>query len=189
MVILSKTQRGHYMKTIETERLTLRSLQLDDALVIEKLAGDYNVAKITLSIPHPYPKGSAKNFITHMLQSETDKKVVIFSIIDKNNNELLGVMNLNLYHIHKRGELAYWIGRPYWGNGFGTEAAKALLHYGFNELHLNKIFAAAFTNNPGSWRIMEKIGMKHEGTFKQHVVKSGEPMDLTYYGILLDEYK
>ncbi|EAL10995.1 acetyltransferase, GNAT family, partial [Bacillus cereus G9241] len=77
-------------------------------------------------------------------------KVVIFSIIDKNNNELLGVMNLNLDHIHKRGELAYWIGRPYWGNGFGTEAAKALLHYGFNELHLNKIFATAFTNNPGS---------------------------------------
>ncbi len=69
------------------------------------------------------------------------------------------------------------------------EAAKTLLHYGFNELHLNKIFAAAFTNNPGSWRIMEKIGMKHEGTFKQHVVKSGEPMDITYYGILLDEYK
>ncbi|WP_436865262.1 GNAT family N-acetyltransferase [Bacillus fungorum] len=177
------------MKTIETDRLILRSLQLDDALVIEKLAGDYDIAKTTLSIPHPYPKGSAKDFITHMLQAETDKKVVIFSILGKNNKELLGVINLNLDPIHKRGELAYWIGRPYWGNGFGTEAAKALLHYGFNELHLNKIFAAAFSNNPGSWRIMEKIGMKHEGTFKQHVVKSGESMDITYYGILRDEYK
>ncbi|MCU5066559.1 MULTISPECIES: GNAT family N-acetyltransferase [Bacillus cereus group] len=177
------------MKTIETERLILRSLQLYDALVIEKLAGDYDVAKTTLSIPHPYPKGSAKDFITHMIQAEIDKKVVIFSIIDKNNTELIGVINLNLNHIHKRGELAYWVGKPYWGNGFGTEAAKTLLHYGFNELHLNKIFAAAFTNNPGSWRIMEKIGMKHEGTFKQLVVKSDEPMDITYYGILLDEYK
>ncbi|MED1300725.1 GNAT family N-acetyltransferase [[Bacillus thuringiensis] serovar konkukian] len=177
------------MKTIETERLILRSLQLYDALVIEKLAGDYDVAKTTLSIPNPYPKGSAKDFITHMLQAETDKKVVIFSILAKNTKKLIGVINFNLNHIHKRGELAYWIGKPYWGNGFGTEAAKALLHYGFNELHLNKIFAAAFTNNPGSWRIMEKIGMKHEGTFNQHVVKSGEPMDITYYGISLDEYK
>ncbi|AJG59710.1 acetyltransferase [Bacillus thuringiensis] len=177
------------MKTIETERLILRSLQLDDAPVIEKLAGDYLVAKTTLSIPHPYPKGSAKDFITHMLQAETDKKIVIFSILGKNNKELLGVINLNLNRIHKRGELAYWIGRPYWGNGFGTEAAKALLHYGFNALHLNKIFAASFTNNPGSWRIMEKIGMNQEGTFKQHVIKYGESIDLTYYGILLSEYK
>lgn len=66
------------MKTIETERLILRSLQLYDALVIEKLASDYDVAKTTLSIPHPYPKGSAKDFITHMIQAEIDKKVVIF---------------------------------------------------------------------------------------------------------------
>ena len=114
---------------------------------------------------------------------------MIFSILGKNNKELLGVINLNLNRIHKRGELAYWIGRPYWGNGFGTEAAKALLHYGFNALHLNKIFAASFTNNHGSWRIMDKIGMNQEGTFKQHVIKYGESIDLTYYGILLSEYK
>lgn len=91
------------MKTIETERLILRSLHLDDALVIEKLAGDYDVAKTTLSIPHPYPKGSAKDFIIYMLQAESNKKVVIFSILHKNNKELIGVINLNLNHIHKRG--------------------------------------------------------------------------------------
>ncbi|EEK45517.1 Acetyltransferase, GNAT [Bacillus cereus m1293] len=138
---------------------------------------------------HTHIQKALQKISLYMLQAESNKKVVIFSILHKNNKELIGVINLNLNHIHKRGELAYWVGKPYWGNGFGTEAAKALLHYGFNELHLNKIFAAAFTNNPGSWRIMEKIGMKHEGTFKQHVVKSGEPMDITYYGILLDEYK
>ncbi len=58
------------MKTIETERLILRSLHLDDALVIEKLAGDYDIAKTTLSIPHPYPKGSAKDFIIYATSRE-----------------------------------------------------------------------------------------------------------------------
>ena len=138
---------------------------------------------------HTHIQKALQKISLHICYKQRSIKSCDFSIIDKNNKELIGVINLNLNHIHKRGELAYWVGKPYWGNGFGTEAAKALLHYGFNELHLNKIFAAAFTNNPGSWRIMEKIGMKHEGTFKQHVVKSGEPMDITCYGILLDEYK
>ncbi len=173
---------------LETERLILRPLTLEDADRVEELASDYDVAKTTLTVPHPYPKGSAKKFIRHVLDAEKEGKIVIFAIINKEESSLIGIMNLSINTSHDRGELAYWIGKPYWGKGFGTEAAKELVKLGFDELHLNRIFAASFTSNPGSWRIMEKIGMKYEGTLKQHLVKWGVYIDLAYYGILKEEY-
>jgi ribosomal-protein-alanine N-acetyltransferase len=173
---------------LETERLVLRLLKLEDAERVEELASDYDVAKTTLTIPHPYPKGSSKQFISSMVDAEKEGKIVIFAVINKEDKRLIGIINISNNKTHERGELAYWIGKPFWGKGFGTEAANAILKLGFEELHLNRIFAAAFTNNPGSWRIMEKIGMKYEGTLKQHVVKWGEYKDLTYYGILADEF-
>jgi len=177
------------MNTLETERLLLRTLTSDDSDRIEELAGDYDVAKSTLNIPHPYPKGSAVQFIDNILISEKNNKIAMFAITLKESRLLIGLANLNLAASHKRGELAYWVGKQYWGKGYGTEAVEALLEYGFNQLNLNRIFAASFTSNPGSWRVMEKIGLKYEGTLKQHVARFGNYYDLAYYGLLKDEYE
>ncbi|KQL54896.1 acetyltransferase [Heyndrickxia shackletonii] len=176
------------MKMIKTERLILRDLSYGDAENIEELAGDYDVAKTTLTIPHPYPKGVAQEFIASMKIAESEGKVVIFSIERKEDSSFIGIININIQKNYHRGELAYWIGKPYWGKGYGTEATKAIIEYGFEKLDLNKIFATSFTNNPGSWRIMEKCGLKHEGILRQHVKRLGEYIDLTYYGLLKDEY-
>lgn len=81
----------------------------------------------------------------------------MFAITDKESKLLIGLININLSEPYKRGELAYWIGKQYWGKGYGTEATKTLLEYGFNQLNLNKFFAASFASNTGSWRIMEKV--------------------------------
>ncbi|MCH1625940.1 GNAT family N-acetyltransferase [Ferdinandcohnia quinoae] len=177
------------MKRIETERLLLRSLKIEDAERVEELASDYDIAKTTLNIPHPYPEGSAAPFIKSMLEAEKENKMATFAIIEKSSSSLIGTMSIGNNTEHKRGELAYWIGKPYWGKGYGTEAAKAVIRYGFDEFGLQKVFAAAFTDNPGSWRIMEKIGMKHEGTLRNHVIKWGKSVDLHYYGILKEELK
>jgi [ribosomal protein S5]-alanine N-acetyltransferase len=176
------------MKIIETERLYLRPLTIDDAMRVEELAGDYEVAKTTLTVPYPYPKGAAKGFIESVLEAERTGKLVISVIVERNLKKLIGIINLNIHPAFKRGELAYWVGKDYWGKGYGTEAAKALLELGFAELGLNKIFAQAFTTNPGSYKIMEKIGLKYEGTLKQHVVRFGEFYDLVQYGLVKEEY-
>ncbi|CAG9621247.1 Putative ribosomal N-acetyltransferase YdaF [Sutcliffiella rhizosphaerae] len=173
---------------METENLILRRLQLDDAERVEELASDYELAKTTLYIPHPYPKGSAVDFIKKVWQGE-ETGLVTFAIVEKESKSLIGVININQTLAFKRGELGYWIGRPYWGKGYGTEAAKAVMEYGFEELQLNKVFAGAFAENPGSWRIMEKIGMKHEGIWRQHGMRDGKFIDLTYYGLLREEYE
>ncbi|HYK74918.1 MAG TPA: GNAT family N-acetyltransferase [Pseudoneobacillus sp.] len=177
------------MKILETERLILRQLTIEDADRVEELASDYDVARTTLTIPYPYPKGSAKQFITSVLDAENDGRIAIFAIEKRSEPGPIGIINISITQPHQRGELAYWIGKPFWNKGFGSEAAKAMIEYGFKELKLNRLFAASFTNNPGSWRIMEKIGMKSEGVLRQHVLKWGEFVDLTYYGLLKEEYE
>jgi RimJ/RimL family protein N-acetyltransferase len=177
------------MNTLEIKRLLLRPLTTDDSGRIEELARDYDVAKSTLNIPHPYPEGSAIQFIESVLTAERNNKIVMFAITKKESQLLIGLINLNLAAPYKRGELAYWIGKQYWGKGYGTEATKALLEYGFNHLNLNRIFAASFSSNPGSWRIMEKVGLKYEGTLKQHVARFGQFYDLVYYGLLKKEFE
>ena len=176
------------MNTLETKRLLLRTLTTNDSERIEELASDYDVAKSTLNIPHPYPEGSAKQFVDGIHNAEEKNEVVMFAITKKESRQLIGLINLNLSAPFKRGELAYWIGKQYWGKGYGTEATKALLEYGFNHLGLNKVFAASFTSNPGSWRVMEKVGLKYEGTLKQHVARFGQFYDLAYYGLLKEEF-
>ncbi len=173
---------------LETSRLLIRGLIAEDAETVEKLAGVYEIAKTTLSIPHPYPKGGAIGWINSLKESEQAKRQVTFAIISKESNSLIGVIGFNLSMSFNRGEINYWIGKPYWGKGYATEAAQEMFRYGFNELGLNRIYAASFTSNPGSWKVMEKLGMKHEGTFKQHVKKGDEYIDLTYYGMVKEDY-
>jgi RimJ/RimL family protein N-acetyltransferase len=173
---------------LETERLLLRRLELEDAHRVEELASDYELAKTTLTVPHPYPTGSAADFIRNMWEAE-EKGLVAFAIVEKESDSLIGIINIKQTLPYKRGELGYWVGRPYWGKGYGTEAAREVVAYGFEELGLNKVFAGAFADNPGSWRIMEKVGMKHEGTWRQHAMRDGRFVDLAYYGMLLEEFK
>ncbi len=142
-----------------------------------------------MNIPHPYPKGGGKEFITSILKAEKNGKIAIFAITLKENNSLIGLINISGANTNKRAEVGYWIGKPFWGKGYGTEAAQAVIKYGFEVMEHNRIYALAFTDNPGSWRIMEKVGMKHEGVLRQDAMRDERPVDLTCYAIVREEYK
>jgi RimJ/RimL family protein N-acetyltransferase len=83
--------------------------------------------------------------------------------------------------------LGYWIGVPYWGNGYATEAGRAVLDHGFGELGLNRVYAHCFARNPASRRVLEKLGMRHEGTRRRHTLKWGEYLDEEEFGILASD--
>jgi RimJ/RimL family protein N-acetyltransferase len=85
---------------------------------------------------------------------------------------------------HRRAELGYWIGVPYWGKGYATEAARALVQYGFETLQLHRIFASHFANNSVSAKVLRKIGMRHEGRQRGHILKWGEFLDIEMYGMV-----
>jgi ribosomal-protein-alanine N-acetyltransferase len=168
--------------TLHTDRLLLRPHTLGDAPELARLAGAREVAATTLRIPHPYSVADAEAFIAEW-QGGTDERVA-FAIVLRENSVLLGGTGLRLEKEHQRAELGYWIGTPYWGNGYATEAARAVLRYGFEVLNLHRIYASHFSNNAASGNILRKIGMKHEGRLAQHIVKWGQYMDLELYAMI-----
>ena len=84
--------------------------------------------------------------------------------------------------------MGYWVGAPYWGRGYCTEAARAILRYGFEELGLHRIHAQHFARNPASGRVMQKIGMVYEGRQHEHVRKWDRFEDSDLYGILASDW-
>ncbi len=174
---------------IVTERLVLKPFLLSDARRVQYLAGNTKVAETTLNIPHPYEDGMAESWIGTHRESFNEGKGFTYAITNKDTDELIGAIGIMINPTHRRGELGYWIGVPYWGNGYCTEASKALIKYGFTELLLNKICANALVTNIASWTVMEKAGMLYEGTLRQEVIKDGVAYDLKAYAILKDEYE
>ena len=174
--------------TIQTNRLILRPFTVDDAPHVQRLAGDRAVAETTLLIPHPYPDGAAEQWIgTHEATFEKGEGVV-FAITGREDGALLGAISLDIRPAHRRAEMGYWIGKPYWNQGYATEAAAAMLGYAFNRLELNRIHAEHFGQNLASGRVMAKIGMKREGVLRRHMFRWGRFVDAVLYGILRSEY-
>ena len=170
---------------IRTARLTLRHPAPGDAPRIQKLAGDRDVAINTMHIPHPYPDGAAEQWIAK--QSELRGQGQHNFAID--DGELVGGIGLRVQPEFERAEIGYWIGKPFWGRGYATEAAGAMIRYGFEELKLHRIYAGYFSRNEQSARVLIKIGMKYEGALRQHVKKWDTFVDVVYYGILDDEWR
>ncbi|WP_246315594.1 GNAT family N-acetyltransferase [Paenibacillus foliorum] len=165
----------------ETERLFLRLFQLADAKSVQELAGHEEVARTTLSIPHPYPDGAAEAWIERTRSATEIGTIYSFALVGKENNELIGCVSLRVSKTDNQAELAYWVGRPYWGLGFATEASKRIVVFGFEELGLNRIYAAAMTKNPASYKVMSKIGMKFKEILPKHILKSEVYEDLVLY--------
>lgn len=172
---------------LDTARLVLRAFELTDAKRVQLLAGDKAIAATTSLIPHPYPDGEAEKWISTHAASFAAGASARFAIMRRDDNVLVGAIGLEIHSKHNRAEVGYWIGREYWGLGYATEALHAILSYGFSR-GLNRIWAEHFAHNPASGRVMQKAGMRHEGTLRQHMMKWGEPVDCEVYGILSSEF-
>jgi ribosomal-protein-alanine N-acetyltransferase len=171
---------------LRTARLTLRPFTNADAPAVERLAGAYEVALNTLLIPHPYPEGAAVEWIARHDRDFTENRIHHFAL--DADGELVGAMGLVMKG-DGIAEIGYWIGVPYWKRGYATEAAAAVVRYGFEECGMQRIFACHFSRNPASGRVLQKLGMQQEGTLRRHLVKWGERIDLTFYGILREEWE
>ena len=170
---------------ISTPRLILRRFRMEDAPLVQKLAGAREVALNTLLIPHPYPDGEAERWIeTHDAASERGDHAFAITLDDA----LIGAIGLHAKLDHDRAEIGYWIGVPYWGRGYATEAARAIVEHGFQKLGLHRMYAMHFTRNPASGHVLQKIGMRHEGSLRHHLKRWGQYIDVEMYGILRDDW-
>lgn len=177
------------MKTaieLRTERLILRRYKRSDIPAIVHLIGAREVAATTLRIPHPYTEEDARAMVR---RSSMDKSVVRLGIFLRKTGEFCGGIGLRVDAEHNHADLGYWVGVPYWGQGIATEAAREVVRYAFEMLGLNRICATCYAGNVASQKVLEKLGMKHEGRFRRHIRKWGEYKDLENYALLADEWK
>lgn len=176
------------LPTIESEKVLLRPFSPGDVAEVTRLASDKEIAKTTSNIPHPYEEKMAKKWIEKHEKEWEKGEALKLAVTRKEDENLVGSISLEIYDQHDMAELGYWIGKEYWSKGYCTEAAAAIIEYGFEVLDLNKIYASYFKDNPGSGKVLKKLGMRKEGCFRQHFKKWGEYKDQVYYGILKDEY-
>ena len=144
---------------------------------------------MTLLIPHPYEDGMAEEWIASLRPSYEAGEHVTFAVVLREGDELVGSIGMNLNARDNNGELGYWIGVPYWGLGYCTEAASEMVRYGFEVLGLHRIHSNHFGSNPASGRVMQKIGMIRERTRRHHYRKWGEYEDRVEYGLLAGEWR
>ncbi len=140
---------------MKTARLTLRPLRADDAGRIAVLGGDWEVASMTGRIPYPYSEVAALQWVQDLAEGE-----IVFGI--EHAGELIGICG---YSPSGDGsaELGYWIGKPYWGEGFATEAADALMTYGFTKGGIKRFVCCHFADNVQSGRVAAKLGFRASG--------------------------
>jgi RimJ/RimL family protein N-acetyltransferase len=178
--------------TLRTARLVLRPFVRSDAADIQRLVGVREVAEMTANIPHPYPDGAAESWIRGLEHSRSqgimNASELVFAITDAASGAMLGAVGLVQLPAHARAELGYWVARDSWGQGYATEAACAVLEFGFGTLGLERIDATYMTGNPASARVMQKLGMVFEGLHPRLYRRDGVFRDSGRYAILRDAW-
>jgi RimJ/RimL family protein N-acetyltransferase len=141
---------------LRAKRLVLRKLEDRDAESIALLAGDWDIARMTASIPYPYSVPLARVWMQSLEPDEFVRAV-------EHEGELIGAVGY-LTRDDGSAEIGYWIGKPWWGRGFATEAAAALVQYCFSTLRMPRLTCSHFIDNPASERVIAKLGFKPFGT-------------------------
>jgi ribosomal-protein-alanine N-acetyltransferase len=145
---------------IKTARLILRPLTDADAPSIAALAGDWDIARMTARIPYPYSAGLAQQWIDGLAHGEVVRGIT-------HNGELIGVTGY-LPDAEGSAEVGYWIGKPWWGHGFATEAAEAMIRYCFAASRVTRVTCSHFVDNPASQRVITKLGFRLLGTARAY---------------------
>lgn len=172
---------------LNTERLLLRQFQMSDKDVIQDLCSEKDIAATTLSIPHPFRLEDAENWLKNKEDDYREGEEIAWAICLKKTGILIGAIGMRLEHKHDSAELGFWVGKPYWGNGYVTEAGKKVLQYSFNNLALHRLEAHHMVGNDTSGRVLEKLGMKYEGLHRGKIKKWNDFKDIKSYALLVSD--
>ena len=164
---MSRGAKPRREPTLITERLTLRPLRDSDLDAIVANCRDYDIAKMTTRIPHPYKDADGRAFLA------THRQPGSMNLAVENAGNPVGMCSL--FAMPRRSEIGYWFAKSVWGNGFATETGQALLAYGFGTLGLLLIHYRAFVDNPASQRVAQKLGFRRVGIgFSRSLARGGE---------------
>jgi RimJ/RimL family protein N-acetyltransferase len=171
--IPSESLRERSIPVLETERLVLRAPRLGDVKAVAALANDRRIAENTARLPHPYRLGDAEDFLAAANRGNDTTFVVTLR-----SGAVIGAVGLSQLDRHPP-EIGYWLGIKYWGKGYATEAARAMIDHAFSDRDCEAIQAAARVTNPASRRVLEKCGFQWTGAglLRVRALSSSAPID------------
>ena len=158
---------------LKTRRLLLRAPVPDDAEAITALINDRRIAENTARIPHPYTLADAETFIETVANGSEPAFLITLT-----DGRIVGGCGIGT--LREDGpEIGYWIGVAHWGNGYATEAARAVIDHAFRDIGLKELLAGARVSNPASRRVLEKCGFQWTGVVLQRIrgINSSAPCD------------
>jgi len=174
--------RADAQPTLATARLELRPLRPEDAADIERHASRFDIAGTTVNIPHPYPPGGAAAFIAAQHEAWRNDTGATWAITRE--GALIGLIGSPLLvRAHARARLGYWIARSEWNRGYATEAGRAFVAWAFSD-GWHRIEADHLCRNPASGRVMQKLGMVHEGRLRAYYRRFDTFEDVDLYALL-----
>lgn len=185
---MAQNQDTSYMQNpfIVGERIYLRPLEpAQDNQLYSRWMNDEEIRRYFSIYPTSDTRGKERLELLYK-----DGKHIIFGVALNNDNRLIGLVGLkDINYINQSAEFYVIIGDPSaWGKGYGTEATKLMVRYGFMELNLNRIQTQDMEENVGGWRADEKAGFKYEGTLRQAILRFGKYNDVRVYSLLRSEY-
>ena len=185
-----KSPRADRWFPIETERLTLREYAPSDEAAVHEFASDPLVPRYDAWGPNT-PQQTHEHILRHMREQDVwPREDVTLAAQLRAQPKVIGSVRLWIVDMENRcAEIGYTFNRLYWGNGFATEAASALLSVAFEVLNLHRVVATCDTRNTGSWRVMEKIGMRREAHFVRDKFQKNEWRDSYGYAMLDEEWR
>lgn len=169
--------------TLTTARLVLRPLREDDAPAVQRILSEPRFARFTLSFPHPYPPGGALAWIRGELDRVRQGTSHPFAITLP-GGDLIGFIGISPHEDSPDAHIGYWIDHHHWNRGYATEAARAVIAFGFGHLGLARIEGKCFADNAASGRVLQNAGMTLETVFPQGFRdQAGTPRDGELYSI------
>lgn len=177
------------LRTLETPRLILRRMILEDVPDVFAYASDSEVARYTTWEAHATVEDS-RRFVEWVLEQYATVQVAPWGVVHKGERKLIGTCGfVTWFPRHARAEVAYAIGRRYWNQGLTTDALREVIRFGFERMGLNRIEARCMPENVASERVMQKVGMTFEGLLRQQMYVKGRYDDLKLYSILRGEFE
>ena len=157
---------------LESQRLLLRPSGAADIASIVSLIGDWDVVKNLSSAPYPYLEEHARAFLARQEEGLAKGTDYAFAVTRNSDGAYMGKCGI---HLKDTGfELGYWLGRPFWGQGFATEAAAEVLAFAFRNLRAESVEAGWFHDNPASGHVLEKLGFRASGSGQRDCAARGE---------------
>ncbi|WP_192821567.1 GNAT family N-acetyltransferase [Rufibacter sp. LB8] len=173
---------------LETPRLLLREFIEEDWHFTNLFEANEAVMRYQTQ-PVRDAEGSRQYVLQCMREAQEEPRTVYdLAVVLKTTQMVIGRVGMKLDEDGEEAALWYVLNQTYWGKGYATEAARALMGFGFEHLHLHRIWADCDPRNVGSYKVMEKLGMRHEAHFRENIFIKGEWCDSLVYALLSREW-